>query len=106
MTKMEKLKKRLREYRNSPGSFIIFLLLVLSAIITAGVTFSIIIYVAVKGIPYLDQDMFSLKYTEENQSMLPSIINTIYMTALSLLFAVPIGIGCAIYLVEYAKRRQ
>lgn len=104
MTKMEKLKKRLREYRNSPGSFIIFLLLVLSAIITAGVTFSIIIYVAIKGIPYLDQDMFSLKYTEENQSMLPSIINTIYMTALSLLFAVPIGIGCAIYLVEYAKR--
>ena len=102
MTKMEKFKKRLREYRNSPGSFIIFLLLVMSAIITAGVTFSIII--AVKGIPYLDLDMFSLKYTEENQSMLPSIINTIYMTALSLLFAVPIGIGCAIYLVEYAKR--
>ena len=68
MTKMEKLKKKLREYRTSPGSFVIFLLLVLSAVITAGVTFSIIIYVAIKGIPYLDPDMFSLKYTEEKRT--------------------------------------
>lgn len=92
------------EYKNSPGSLIIRLLLILSAVITAGVTFSIIIYVVVKGVPYLNIDMFSLKYTEENQSMLPSIINTIFMTCLVLIFAVPVGIGCAIYLVEYAKR--
>ncbi len=101
---MEKLKKQMIEYKNSPGSLIIRLLLILSAVITAGVTFSIIIYVVVKGVPYLNIDMFSLKYTEENQSMLPSIINTIFMTCLVLIFAVPVGIGCAIYLVEYAKR--
>lgn len=92
------------EYKNSPGSLIIRLLLILSAVITAGVTFSIIIYVVVKGVPYLNIGMFSLKYTEENQSMLPSIINTVFMTCLALIFAVPVGIGCAIYLVEYAKR--
>lgn len=100
----QNFKQRMGEYKNSPGSLVIWILLVLSAIITAGVTFTIIIYVIVRGVPYLDLDMFSLKYTEENQSMLPSIINTVFMTALSLLFAVPVGIGCAIYLVEYAKR--
>lgn len=98
------VKKQMKEYKNSPGSFVIALLLVLSTLITVGVTFSIITYVLMRGLPELDLDMFSLTYTKENQSMLPSIINTIFMTLLALLFAVPVGIGSAVYLVEYAKR--
>ena len=48
--------------------------------------------------------MFSFDYTTENQSMLPAIINTLFMVAVALIIAGPLGIGSAIYLVEYAKR--
>ncbi|MGN0674651.1 MAG: phosphate ABC transporter permease PstA, partial [Oscillospiraceae bacterium] len=44
------------------------------------------------------------KYTSENVSMTPAVINTVIMTVLSLVMAVPVGIFAAIYLVEYAKR--
>lgn len=99
-----KFQKSMNEYKNSPGSLVIRTLLTLSAVLTAGITLSIIIYVLVKGMPHIRPEMFSLKYTEENQSMMPSIINTLFMTALSLAIAAPIGIGSAIYLVEYAGR--
>ena len=61
-------------------------------------------YILIKGIPHLTPELFAWKYTSNNVSMLPSIINTILMTLLSLLVCVPLGIGAAIYLTEYAKR--
>lgn len=61
-------------------------------------------YILINGVPNLTSDLFSLKYTSENVSMFPAIINTLIMTGLSLLFAVPLGIFASIYLVEYAKR--
>ncbi|MEG0546078.1 MAG: phosphate ABC transporter permease PstA [Oscillospiraceae bacterium] len=64
----------------------------------------IIGYILIKGVPHLSLDLFSIKYTSENVSLFPSLINTITMTALSLLIAVPLGVFSAIYLVEYAKR--
>lgn len=76
----------------------------LSAIITFGVLFLLVGYILVKGVPHLTPDLFSLKYNSENLSLVPSLINTIITTLLALLLAVPIGIGSAIYLVEYAKR--
>lgn len=100
----KRVKKSMTEYKNSPGSLVIRALLTLSAILTVAVTLSIIIYVIVKGVPHLRPEMFSFTYTEDNQSMMPSIINTLLMTVLSLAIAAPIGIGSAIYLVEYAGR--
>lgn len=64
----------------------------------------ILIYVLVKGIPNLTPSMFAWKYTSENCSLLPALINTIFMTLISLLIAGPIGVFAAIYLVEYAKK--
>ena len=61
-------------------------------------------YILVKGIPYLTPSLFSLEYTSENVSLMPSLINTFIMTALSLVIAAPLGIFAAIYLVEYAKK--
>ena len=69
-----------------------------------GLLLFLIAYILVRGIPYLTADLFAVQYTSENVSMLPAIINTVFMTALSLLIAVPCGIGAAIYLAEYAKR--
>ena len=48
--------------------------------------------------------LFAWEYNTDNVSMMPAIINTIVMTFVTLLFAVPVGVFSAIYLVEYAKR--
>lgn len=75
-----------------------------AAFLTVGIFVFIVGYILVKGVPHLSPELFSLTYTSENVSLLPSLINTLIMTVLSLLFAVPIGVFAAIYLVEYAKR--
>lgn len=65
---------------------------------------SIVGYILFKGIPNLTPQLFAWKYNTENVSLMPALINTLLMTALSLLIAVPLGIGAAIYLTEYARR--
>lgn len=85
-------------------SIILRTLVYLAAVITITALVAIIVYILIKGIPALSWDMFSLKYTAENCSLLPALINTIVVTLLSLIIAVPLGIFSAIYLVEYAKR--
>lgn len=76
--------------------------------VAAGLTMSalalLVGYILIKGIPHLTPSLFARKYTTENVSLLPALINTIYMIVLSLLFAVPVGVGAAIYLTEYASR--
>lgn len=98
------IKRKVKEYRNSPGSLILYLLTSAAAFVTAGITVTIIGYILIKGVPNINGDLFAWKYSSDNVSMLPAIINTLFMTALSLLFAVPAGIGAAIYLVEYAPK--
>ena len=75
-----------------------------AAAITVGVLFSLIIYILVNGVVHLKPELFAREYNTNNMSMMPAIISTVYITALSLLMAVPVGIFSAIYLVEYAKR--
>ncbi|WP_430438767.1 phosphate ABC transporter permease PstA, partial [Neglectibacter timonensis] len=114
MTDMEALKitpinkvtpqQALRRYRNSPLSLILRLLVTLSAILTVAVLLFLIAYIVVMGVPNLKPSLFSLEYNSENASLFPALINTVLMTLLSLIVAVPIGIFSAIYLVEYARR--
>ena len=75
-----------------------------SAFITVGVFLLLVGYILIKGVPNLKPELFTWTYTSDNVSMMPSIINTILMTALSLLMAAPLGVFAAIYLVEYARR--
>lgn len=75
-----------------------------SAAATAGVLVCLIGYILIEGIPHLSLELFAWEYTTENVSMMPAIINTVVMTVLALLVAVPVGIFSAIYLVEYARR--
>ena len=95
---------RLKQYARSPLSLILMILVMLSALFAVGMLVFIIIYILVNGIPHLSAEQFSWEYTTENVSMLPAIINTLLMTAMTLLLAVPVGIFAAVYLVEYAKR--
>ncbi len=98
------LRQKLREYKRTPGSFILMLLVMLCAAVTFAVLFFLIAYILINGVPNLKPELFAWTYTSENASMMPSIINTLVITFLSLLIAVPLGIFSAIYLVEYAKR--
>ena len=80
------------------------------AMVYAGAAFTVFVllvlvgYILIKGIPNLSPELFAWKYTTENVSLMPALINTLLMTALSLIIAVPLGIGAAIYLTEYARR--
>lgn len=95
----------MKRYKNQPLSLLLFLLVNLGAIITGAVVIFLIGYILYHGLPNLAlPGIFSWEYNGENQSMMPAIINTLIMTALTLLLAVPIGVFAAIYLVEYSKK--
>lgn len=96
--------QKLKGYMRTPGSFLAMVFVMLSALITFAVLLFLIVYILVNGIPYLKPSLFSFKYTSENASLMPALINTLIMTLLSLIVAVPLGIFSAIFLVEYAKR--
>lgn len=74
------------------------------AAFSVGVLVLIVGYILWKGVPHLSLELFAWEYNSNNVSMMPSIINTLLMTILSLIVCVPLGIGAAIYLTEYAKR--
>ncbi len=74
------------------------------ALFTVGILLGITVYMLVNGIPHLSWDLFAWNYNSVNVSLTPALINTLSMTVLSLLFAAPLGIFAAIYLVEYARR--
>ncbi len=97
-------RQRLAEYKKRPASLIILILVVLAAALTAAVLISIVGYILIKGIPNIELSMFEWEYTTDNVSMMPGIINTVTMTIITLLMAVPIGVFSAIYMVEYAAR--
>lgn len=97
-------RDKLREYKKRPLSLLLAILTYMGAIITIGVLLLIITYVLVKGVPYLNLNMFAWDYSTKNLSMMPAIINTFLMVFWALLISVPFGVGAAIYLVEYAKK--
>ena len=100
----QSVKQKFQSYLKHPGSFAVYILTSLAALITVLVLGFIIVYILVKGVPHLTPDLFAWEYNSENVSMLPSIINTLLLTALALVIVVPIGIFSAIYMVEYAKK--
>lgn len=98
------LGARLKQYTRSPISLILMILVMLAALFSVGMLIFIIGYILVNGVPHLTAEQFDWNYTTENVSMMPAIINTLLMTAMTLVIAVPIGVFAAVYLVEYAKR--
>ncbi len=95
---------KLKNYLKHPFSFALRIFIGFAAAITVSAVLFIVFYIIVRGVPNITPELFSLKYNSENVSMLPSIINTVSITFLTLLIAVPVSIFSAVYLVEYAKR--
>lgn len=76
-----------------------------AAALTFAVMFMILFHIVCKGICGLGEEgLFDIKYNSENVSMMPALINTVIVTILSLLLAVPTGVFGAVYLTEYAKK--
>ena len=100
----QSLGDKMKSYAKHPGSFLLLLLVLLAAVLTVGILVYLVVYILMRGVSYLKPSLFAWKYTSDNVSMMPAIINTLSMTVLSLIFSVPFGVGAAIYLVEYAKK--
>lgn len=86
------------------SSLFLRIIVYVSAALTMGVLICLIGYIVIKGIPALSPKLFEWEYTSDNVSMMPAIVNTVTMTVISLLIAVPVGVFSAIYLVEYAGK--
>lgn len=91
-------------YRKNPLSLLLRFLVTASACITIITLVFLIVYILVKGIPYLTPELFAWEYNSENVSLMPALVNTLIMVGLSLLIAAPLGIFAAIFLSEYAGR--
>lgn len=88
------------------GDKILKLITILCALFCMLISFSLILYVIVKGIKYINLSMLLTTPSEltGKVGVFPMIINTLYMIVVTLVISVPIGIGSAIYLNEYAKK--
>ena len=84
------------------------LLMWLATGITAGLTLFLIGYVLVRGLPYITWEFLSTKpsYLTGRVGILPDILNTLYIILTALVFVLPLGVGAAIYLTEYAHNKK
>jgi len=80
----------------------------LAAGLTAALTLFLLGYVLIKGIPNITWELLSTKpsYLTERIGILPDILNTVYIIIATLIFVLPLGVGAAIYLTEYATNKR
>lgn len=83
-------------------------LLVLAAVLTAALVVFMIVYVLSKGLPYVTWHLLSTKpsYVSGTIGILPDICNTVQILLASLLIVLPLGVGAAVYLTEYAQNKS
>lgn len=87
----------------SVKSWTVRILVIASAALTLGALLFLLGYILVQGVPHLKPSLFAWEYNTRNVSLLPALLNTLLITGLALLAAVPLGVCSAIYLCEYAK---
>ncbi|MBR2309391.1 MAG: phosphate ABC transporter permease PstA [Oscillospiraceae bacterium] len=80
----------------------------LAAGITAALTLFLLGYVLIKGLPNITWELLSTKpsYLRGTVGILPDILNTLYIILTTLLFVLPLGVGAAVYLTEYATNKR
>ena len=97
------VRERLRAYRSKPLSFVMLILIILASAITFGAVLWILLYTFIQGFSNFSLDLFAWEHTSKNLSMMPALINTLVIAAISLAIAGVIGVFAAIFMVEYAK---
>lgn len=88
--------------------FAMKLLMCLSVGITAALVLFLVGYILIRGIPHITWELLSTKpsYMAGRIGILPNILNTLYIILATLVFVIPLGVGAAIYLTEYAKNKK
>ena len=83
-------------------------LMYFSVFVTCALVLAIIGYVLIKGIPNITWKLLSTKpsYLSNSIGILPDILNTIYIIIACLVVVLPLGVGAAIYLTEYAENKK
>ncbi len=83
-------------------------LLWLSALVTAALTLFLVGYVLIRGVPNLSWEFICTKpsYLSGSIGILPDILNTVYIVIATLLIVIPLGVGAAVYLTEYAANKK
>ena len=79
-----------------------------SVVLISAIALFFIIYILVKGLPNISWKMLTTKpsHLKNTIGILPDILNTVYIVIATLLIVLPIGVGAAIYLTEYATNRK
>lgn len=80
----------------------------IAAALTSALVLFLIAYVFVKGIPNISWELLSTSpsYLSERIGILPDILNTIYIVLATLVIVLPLGVGAAVYLTEYAGNKK
>lgn len=99
----EQLSKRRKRF-----IYLMKALMGISVFITASIVFFLIIYILYKGLPNVTWELLTTKpsYVDKNIGILPDILNTVYILLVTLVIVLPLGVGAAIYLTEYAKSKK
>ena len=80
----------------------------IAAFLTLGLTALLIVYVLARGIPNITWQLLSTSpsYLEKRIGILPDILSTLYILLAALVIVLPLGVGAAVYLTEYARSRR
>lgn len=98
-----KIKKKRKAYENRMKA-----LMYTSTLLTGLLVLFLISYVLIKGVPNLSIEFLTTKpsYITEKIGILPDVLNTVYIVFATLLIVLPLGVGAAIYLTEYASNKK
>lgn len=88
--------------------FVMKLFVCLAVGITAALVLFLVGYILIKGLPHITWNLLSTKpsYLSGNIGILPDILNTLYIIITALMVVLPLGVGAAVYLTEYAKNKK
>ena len=83
-------------------------LVYLASGLTVGLLLFLIGYILYRGIPYLSWKLLTgeTSYIKDTIGILPNIVNTLYIIVVAMAVVLPLGVGAAVYLTEYAKSKR
>lgn len=82
--------------------------MIVSALLTCGILAFMLGTILIRGVPYITPELLTSEtsYLKDTIGILPNICNTLYIIAVTMLIAMPLGVGAAVYITEYAESKR